>query len=83
MLLCFVVDCTNIFLFFLEYILTEGKNIKVLELKMNGFHFIYQYLRKLLEKAMAPYSSALAWKIPWMEEPCRLQSIGLLRIGHG
>ena len=28
------------------------------------------------EKAMAPYSSTLAWKIPWMEEPGRLQSMG-------
>ena len=32
----------------------------------------------LLEKAMAPHSSTLAWKIPWMEEPGRLQSMGLL-----
>ena len=31
----------------------------------------------LLEKAMAPHSSILAWKIPWMEEPGRLQSMGL------
>ena len=35
-----------------------------------------------LEKAMAPHSSTLAWKIPWMEEPARLQSMGLLRVGH-
>ena len=35
-----------------------------------------------LEKAMAPYSSTLAWKIPWMEEPGRLQSMGSLRVGH-
>ena len=35
-----------------------------------------------LEKAMAPHSSTLAWKIPWMEEPGRLQSIGSLRVGH-
>ena len=35
-----------------------------------------------LEKAMAPHSSSLAWKIPWMEEPGRLQSMGLLRVGH-
>ena len=34
------------------------------------------------EKAMAPHSSTLAWKIPWMEEPCRLQSMGSLRVGH-
>ena len=31
---------------------------------------------------MAPHSSTLAWKIPWMEEPGRLQSMGLLRLGH-
>ena len=35
-----------------------------------------------LEKAMAPHSSTLAWKIPWMEEPGRLQSMGLRRVGH-
>ena len=34
------------------------------------------------EKAMAPHSSTLAWQIPWMEEPCRLQSMGLRRAGH-
>ena len=34
------------------------------------------------EKAMAPYSSTLAWKIPWTEEPGRLQSMGSLRVGH-
>ena len=33
-------------------------------------------------KAMAPRSSTLTWKIPWMEEPGRLQSTGLLRVGH-
>ena len=31
---------------------------------------------------MAPHSSTLAWKIPWMEEPGRLQSMGSLRVGH-
>ena len=36
----------------------------------------------LSEKAMAPHSSTLAWKIPWMEEPGRLQSMGSLRVGH-
>ena len=35
-----------------------------------------------LEKAMAPHSSTLAWKIPWMEEPGWLQSMGSLRVGH-
>ena len=40
-----------------------------------------QYVQ-LLEKAMAPHSSTLAWKIPWMEEPGRLQSMVSLRVGH-
>ena len=31
---------------------------------------------------MAPHSSTLAWKIPWMEEPGRRQSMGSLRVGH-
>ena len=43
---------------------------------------IYQYLMPLTEKAMAPHSSSLAWKIPWTEEPGRLQSMGSLRVGH-
>ena len=34
------------------------------------------------EKAMAPHSSTLAWKIPWTEEPGRLQSMGSLGVGH-
>ena len=34
------------------------------------------------EKAMAPHSSTLAWKIPWMEEPGRLPFMGSLRVGH-
>ena len=35
-----------------------------------------------LEKAMALHSSTRAWKIPWMEEPGRLQSMGSIRVGH-
>ena len=34
------------------------------------------------EKAMAPHSGTLAWKIPWTEEPGGLQSMGSLRVGH-
>ena len=37
---------------------------------------------RYLEKAMAPHSSTLAWKISWTEEPGRLQSMGSLRVGH-
>ena len=36
----------------------------------------------LLKKEMATHSSILAWKTPWTEEPGRLQSIGLGRVGH-
>ena len=35
-----------------------------------------------LEKEMATHSSILAWKIPWMEEPGRLQFMGSQRVGH-
>ena len=40
------------------------------------------FLHNILEKAMATHSSTLAWKIPWMEEPGRLQSMGSLRVGQ-
>ena len=36
----------------------------------------------LLEKEMVTYSSILAWKIPWTEEPGKLQSMGLQKVGH-
>ena len=36
----------------------------------------------VLEKAMAPHSSILAWQIPWMEEPGGLQPMGSLGVGH-
>ena len=35
-----------------------------------------------LEEEMAPYSPGLAWETPWTEEPGRLQSMGLHRVGH-
>ena len=48
-------------------------------------YIIYIYIYLIIytsEKAMAPHSSTLAWKIPWMEEPGRLQSMGPLGVGH-
>ena len=39
-------------------------------------------LEDSLEKEMATNSRTLAWKIPWMEEPGRLQSVGSQRVGH-
>ena len=48
--------------------------------RLSDFTFTFRF--HALEKAMSPHSSTLAWKIPWMEEPGRLQSMGLLRVGH-
>ena len=48
-----------------------------------NIHTLYkQDLGKFLEKAMAPHSSTLAWKIPWTEEPGRLKFMWSLRVGH-
>ena len=43
---------------------------------------LYTHCSTLTEKAMAPHSSTLAWKISWAEEPGRLQSMGSQRVGH-
>ena len=47
-----------------------------------GLSDFCQLLVIFTEKAMAPHSSALDWKIPWTEETGRLQSMGLLRVRH-
>ena len=47
-----------------------------------NLNFLLESLKLTKEKAMAPHSSTLAWKIPWTEEPGRLQSTGPLRVGH-
>ena len=60
---------------------TQKKNIKSIYHSSAGSQF-GSYSRENTEKAMAPHSSTLAWKIPWMEEPGRLQSMGSLRVGH-
>ena len=52
------------------------------ERKVSSFSFLRVTVRLNLEKAMAPHSSTLAWKIPWAEEPGRLQSMGSLRVEH-
>ena len=44
--------------------------------------FTFTFHLHALEKEMATHSSTLAWKIPWMEEPGRLQSMESLRVGH-
>ena len=45
-------------------------------------HRIYARVSRKSEKAMAPHSSTLAWKIPWMGEPGGLPSMGSHRVGH-
>ena len=47
-----------------------------------GHHLCWGLDATTLEKAMAPHSSTLAWKIPWTEEPGGLQSMGSHRVGH-
>ena len=44
--------------------------------------FFCAVLGRDTEKAMAPHSNTLAWKIPWTEEPGGLQSMGSQRVGH-
>ena len=51
-------------------------------LKYNNLHMFVVICTNLAEKVMAPQSSTLAWKIPWTEEPGRLQSMGSLRVRH-
>ena len=48
----------------------------------NFEHYFTSMWDECTEKAMAPHSSILAWKIPWTKEPGRLQSMGSLRVGH-
>ena len=44
--------------------------------------FTFTFHLHALEKEMATHSSVLAWRIPWTEEPGRLQSMGSLGVGH-
>ena len=79
MILC-IKDCKDPTRKLLELINEFGK---VAGYKINPQKSVaFQYTNNEMEKAMAPHSSTLAWKIPWMEEPGRLQSMGLLRVGH-
>ena len=47
-----------------------------------SYPLVWGPLGQITEKAMAPHSNTLAWKIPWTEEPGGLQSMGSLRVGH-
>ena len=64
------------------------ENSLSIELLWQLYIYIYIYIERERErerereKLIAPYSSTLACKIPWMEEPGRLQSMRLLGVGH-
>ena len=45
-------------------------------------YLFIEFLKYASHSTMATHSSTLAWKIPWMEEPGRLQSMGSRRVGH-
>ena len=85
------------FIFFFLIIITLRMKLKILSKGYKKLHdlplacspsFIsyflptYSLVAPKSEKAMAPHSSTLAWKIPWMEEPGGLQSMGSRRVGH-
>ena len=52
------------------------------ELKWTGMDEFNSDDHYILEKAIAPHSSTLVWKIPWADKPGGLQSMGSLRVGH-
>ena len=63
--------------------LCSGAEVQKQAKNMFVFSFlIWLSVDLFLEKAVAPHSSTLAWKIPWTEEPGRPQSMGLLRVRH-
>ena len=55
----------------------------IIHFSINMSHVIFgTYCKEILEKAVTPHSSTLAWKIPWMEEPGMLQSMGSLQVRY-
>ena len=58
------------------------KDIKKNQIGHLDLKIIMCEVKNILKRMMAPHSSTLAWQIPWMEEPGRLQSMGSLRVGH-
>ena len=61
---------------------SEGTNLGQQIRLCDSYHEKSPNLRHRPEKAMAPHFSTPTWKIPWMEEPGGLQSMGSLRVGH-
>ena len=68
-----------------QFLMRAGELFSRLSFNLNllgGFFFFSSWLHWGSEKATAPHSSTLAWKIPWMEEPGGLQSMGSLRVRY-
>ena len=77
--LCNSKDCTHqapLFMGFSRQEYWSGLPLPVAQRYLGSFYSL------LVKKAVAPHSSTLAWKIPWTEEPGRLQSMGSLRVGQ-
>ena len=78
--------CSAFFMVQLSHLyMTTGKTIALARQTFVGKarSLLFNMLSRLaMEKAMAPHSSSLAWKIPRMAKPGRLQSMGSLRVGH-
>ena len=81
-----ILQCSAFFIDQLSHpYMTTGKTIALTRCNFvdKVMSLLFNMLSRLaMEKAMAPHSSTLAWKIPWTEEPGRLQSMGSLRAGH-
>ena len=71
--------CSNVIL---KWMLWVRGLVQISQFWGISFLLISSLLIGISEKAMAPHSSTLAWKIPWMEEPGRLQSVGSQRVGR-
>ena len=66
----------------LVFVLLELISVEGMKFRSCFFTLFFCLWMFSLEKAMAPHSSSLAWRIPWTEEPGGLRSTGLQRVGH-
>ena len=78
---CALVKKYHLATYCLSKLSTSGKNHHLIFKKLLESRVCTILIQKS-EKARASHSSTLAWKIPWTEEPGRLQSFGALGVGH-
>ena len=76
------VDTVSDFIFLGSKITAEGDCSHEIKRRLLLGRKVMTNLYSILEKAVAPHSSTLAWKIPWTEETGRLQPMGSQRVGH-